>query len=227
MSFLLRQLMVGITIQTLIIGGALFLPAGTWYWWRAWVILAAFAIASGATILIVFPQRKDLLRERMKPWVQRDQPTSDKVAVQLFMLFFIASILVVPLDVFRFHWLPQTPVWVSWLGLLLFCVGCIIISLVFKENPFAAPVVKHQPDQRVIGTGVYAMVRHPMYSGFALLAIGMTLWLESFVGAIAACLPVVVLAARSGFEEEFLKQNLPGYVAYTRQVRYRLIPFLW
>lgn len=229
MMFLLRQLMVGIMVQTLIVGGALFLPAGTWHWGRAWVMLATVAIGSAATMLLVFPGREDLLRERMKPLVQEGQPTADRVAVLLFLLFYIVSILVISLDVFRFHWLPQPSTWVSGLGLLLFVIGQTIISLVFKENPFAAPVVKYQPerDQKVIDTGVYRAVRHPMYSGFALLAIGMALWLESFMGAIVSCIPIVILAVRITIEEQFLKQTLPGYPAYTQQVRYRLIPFVW
>lgn len=227
LRFLLRQLMVGIIAQTLIVGGALFLPAGTWHWRRAWIMLATFAIGSAATMLLVFPGREALLRERMKPWVQRGQPTVDKVAVLLFLFFYIVSILVIPLDVFRFHWLPQPSTWVSGLGLLLFVTGCTIISLVFKENPFAAPVIKYQKNQKVISTGVYGVVRHPMYFGFALLAIGMALWLESFVGAIASCIPIVILAVRITIEEQFLKQILPAYPAYTERVRYRLIPFVW
>lgn len=227
MRFLLRQLLVGLISQTLIVGGALFLPAGTLRWGRAWVMLAAFAIAYAATILLVFPGREDLLRERMKPWVQKGQPTADKVTVLLFMFFYIVSILVIPLDVFRFHWLPQPSMWVSVLGLLLFVIGCTIMALVFKENAFAAPVVKYQPDQKVIDTGVYGVVRHPMYFGFVLLAIGMALWLESFMGAIVSFIPIVILAVRITIEEQFLNKTLPDYRAYTQQVRYRLIPFVW
>jgi protein-S-isoprenylcysteine O-methyltransferase Ste14 len=225
--FLLRQLVVGITVQTLIVGGALFLPAATWHWARAWIMLAIFAIASGVSILVVFPGREDLLRERMKPWVQEGQLRADRVAVLLFLFFYIVSILVIPLDVFRYHWLPQPSMWISGLGLLLFVIGCIVITLVFKENPFAAPVVKYQRNQKVVDTGVYRVVRHPMYSGFALLAIGMALWLESFLGAIASLIPIAILAVRSSIEEQFLKETLPGYPAYTQQVPYRLIPFVW
>jgi protein-S-isoprenylcysteine O-methyltransferase Ste14 len=218
---------VGITVQTLIVGGALFLPAGTWHWARAWIILTIFAIASAVTIMVIFPGREDLLRERMKPWVQEGQLTADRVAVLLFLFFYVASIVVIPLDVFRYHWLPGPSMWISGLGLLLFVMGCIIVSLVFKENPFAAPVVKYQRDQKVVNTGVYGVVRHPMYSGFALLAIGMPLWLESFVGAIVSLIPVAILAVRTTIEEHFLKQTLPDYPAYTQQVRCRLIPFVW
>ena len=107
--------------------------------------------------------------------------------------------------------------------------GWWIISLVFKENAFAAPVVKHQEErhQTVIDTGVYSIVRHPMYAGAALLLIGMPLWLESNAGVLLASVPIGILVVRILFEEKFLRRELKGYDAYTKRVRYRLIPGLW
>jgi protein-S-isoprenylcysteine O-methyltransferase Ste14 len=118
---------------------------------------------------------------------------------------------------------------VSSLGLLLFVAGWWIISLAFRENAFAAPVVKHQEErhQTVIDTGVYSIVRHPLYTGTALLLVGMPLWLESYAAAVLASVPIGLLAVRILFEERFLKRELKGYKAYTGRVRYRLIPWLW
>jgi len=98
-----------------------------------------------------------------------------------------------------------------------------------KVNPFAVPVVKLQEErqQRVIDTAIYALVRHPMYTGFLPFAVGPALWLESCAAALLAIVPIAVLAVRSVFEERFLKRELRGYEAYTKKVRYRLIPFVW
>lgn len=118
---------------------------------------------------------------------------------------------------------------VSSLGLLLVVAGWWIIALSFKENAFAALVVKHQEErqQTVIDTGPYGTVRHPMYAGSVLLLVGMPLWLESYAAALLASVPVGMLAVRIVVEEQFLRRELKGYDAYTERIRYRLIPFLW
>jgi protein-S-isoprenylcysteine O-methyltransferase Ste14 len=124
---------------------------------------------------------------------------------------------------------PKPSGLVSFLGLALYVAGWWIMILAMKVNPFAVPVVRLQEErhQRVIDTGVYAVVRHPMYTGFAPMVVGPALWLQSYVAALLAIVPIAVLAARSVFEERFLKRELRGYEAYTKKVRYRLIPFVW
>jgi protein-S-isoprenylcysteine O-methyltransferase Ste14 len=141
----------------------------------------------------------------------------------------VGQIVFTPLDVFRFHLLPKPSGLVSFFGLALYGAGWWIIPLAMTVNPFAVPVVRLQEErhQRVIDTGVYAVVRHPMYTGFVPMVVGPALWLESCVAALLAIVPIAVLAARSVFEERFLKRELRGYDAYTKKVRYRLIPFVW
>jgi len=118
---------------------------------------------------------------------------------------------------------------VSFFGLALYVAGWWIMTLAMKVNPFAVPVVRLQEErhQRVIDSGVYAVVRHPMYAGFVPMVLGPALWLGSYASALLAIVPIVVLAVRSVFEEGFLKRELKGYDAYTEKVRYRLIPFVW
>jgi len=142
---------------------------------------------------------------------------------------FFGLIAVIPLDVFRFHLLGKPNAIVSGIGLLLFVAGWWMIALSFKENTFAAPVVKHQAErhQTVVDTGVYGIVRHPMYAGAVLLMIGMPLWLESYAAALLAIAPIALLAVRILFEEQFLRQELNGYDAYTERVRYKLLPYVW
>lgn len=223
------RLIGGVIGNLAIFGGLLFLPAGTFNWWRAWALLGVVVVGTVATMVGVFAGNQELLDERLKPPIQKDQPLADKIILLPLLAAFFGVILFIPLDVFRFHLMSKPATVVSSLGLLLFVAGWWIISLSFKENTFAAPVVKHQEERRhtVIDTGVYSVVRHPMYTGTVLLLVGMPLWLESYAAALLASVPIGLLAVRILFEERFLKQELKGYEAYTSRVRYRLIPLLW
>jgi protein-S-isoprenylcysteine O-methyltransferase Ste14 len=118
---------------------------------------------------------------------------------------------------------------VSSLGLALAIAGGWTAYLALRENAFAALAVKHQEERQhtVIDTGVYSIVRHPLYAGDALVMVGIPLWLESYAAALLASVPIATVALRILFEERFLRRELEGYEAYTQRVRYRLIPFLW
>jgi len=170
-----------------------------------------------------------LLEERLKPPVQKGQPLADKVLITLLFITFIGLMLSIPLDVFRFHLMGKPRTLVSSLGLALLVVGWWIAYLGLRENTFAAPVVKHQEErhQIVIDTGVYSVVRHPLYAGGALVMLGLPLWLESYAAAWLASVPLATLPLRILFEERFLRRERKGYHAYTERVRYRLIPFVW
>lgn len=224
-----RRLILGIVWNTLVFGAVLFFPAGTFNWPRAWVLLAVVFISSAVTMIAVFRTRQDLLKERLKGVIQKGQPIIDRLIVLAFIFAYGLSVALIPLDVFRYHLLPKPNIVVSSLGLVLVVIGWWIISLVFKENAFAAPVVRHQSERQhhVVDTGVYAIVRHPMYAGIFLFNVGMALWLESYAAAIATAIPMALLAVRIVFEERFLKRELPGYAAYTQKVHYRMIPFVW
>lgn len=207
----------------------LFLPAGTWDWWRAWFFLAVITVASVLTMRYVFAGNRDLLAERLKPPIQHGQPLSDKIIVLLLLVAIVVQIVLAPFDVFRFHWLPRPGHLVSILGLALSLAGWVIVTLALKANTFAVLVVRHQVERQhqVIDRGVYAIVRHPMYSGLLLYQLGYTLWLESYAAALMTLPLAAVLALRILVEERFLKKELPGYTAYTTRVRWRLIPPLW
>ncbi len=149
--------------------------------------------------------------------------------VILLVVSYVGQIVFIPLDVFRFHLVAKPGALVSFFGLALYIAGWWIMTLAMKVNPFAVPVVRLQEErhQRVIDTDIYGVVRHPMYAGFVPMVVGPALWLGSYVAALLAIVPIAVLAARSVFEERFLKRELKGYDAYTEKVRYRLIPFVW
>jgi len=223
------RLIVGVIANVAIFGGLLFLPAGTFDWWRAWTFLGVIIVGTVATMVGVFASNQGLLDERLKPPIQKGQPLADKILVIPLIAAFFGLIFFIPLDVFRLHLMSKPATMVSSLGLLLFVAGWWIISLSFRENAFAAPVVKHQEERRhtVIDTGVYSVVRHPMYTGAALLLVGMPLWLESYAAALLAIIPIGLLTVRILFEERFLRRELKGYEAYTGRVPWRLIPLLW
>ncbi len=225
----IRRLITSIVWNLLVFGTLLFLPARTLDWWRAWVLIGVLLIATVITMFGVMRTRPDLLKERLKGIIQKGQPWSDRIIVLLFMVTYLGSVAFIPIDVFYLHIFPKPNLLVSSLGLILVVVGWTVISLVFKENDFAAPVVRHQAEREhhVVDTGVYAIVRHPMYAGLALYNIGLALWLESYAAALIALVPLASLAVRIIFEERFLKNALPGYDAYTQKVRYRVVPFVW
>jgi len=227
-KFFLRTI-VSVLFSALMFSALLLLPAWTWKWARAWVLLALVMVGSVVTMLAAFRDNEGLYQERKRGLFQKDQPLADKLVLAPFALSFYGQIVCVPLDVFRWHLLPRPGPLVSALGLIMFLAGWVLMTLAFRANAFAAPVVKHQKERghRVIDTGAYAVVRHPMYTGVVLLLPGLALWLESTAGALFALVPIGLLAVRILVEESFLRRELPGYADYTQHVRWRLVPGLW
>jgi len=213
------KLIVGVVSNVAIFGVSLFLPAGTLDWWRAWVFLGVVLVAAVASTASLYRSDMALLEERFKPPIQKGQPLADKILVFLLLATFIGLIVFIPLDVFRFHLLTRPGTVVSSTGLLLFAAGWWILTLAMLDNPFAVPVVRLQEEraQTVIDSGVYSVVRHPMYAGTIPLLVGMSLWLESYAAAVLAIIPVSTLVLRIRIEEEFLRRKLKGYEEYTLQ----------
>jgi len=223
------KLAFGVILDVAIFGCSLFLPAGTLDWWRAWVFLGVVFVGAVVGTVTLYRANKELLEERFKPVWQKGQPFADKIVVLLLIAAFIGLIVFIPLDVFRFHLLGKPGIVVSSAGLIFFVVGWWIMTFAVLENAFASPVVRLQEErqQKVIDSGVYSVVRHPMYAGAVVLFVGMPLWLESYAATILAAVPIGILAMRILIEERFLRRELKGYNAYTEKVRYRLIPFVW
>lgn len=226
---LLVKLAVSIVIQLAAFAALLFLPAGTLQWPRAWFLFGIVCAATLASLATLLPDRTGLLNERLKLPIQKGQPFADKIVTLLIGVTFSGLLAFIPLDVFRLHLMGQPGTAVSALGLALFGAGWWIATLALKQNAFAAPVVKYQQDRRqtVVDSGVYGVVRHPMYAGATLLLVGTPLWLQSYAATGLAIVPIGVLLLRIWVEERFLRQHLAGYDAYAERVRFRLIPFVW
>jgi protein-S-isoprenylcysteine O-methyltransferase Ste14 len=216
----------GVLYNFVLFGAALFLPAQTLHWTRAWIFLAVVSVAS---IFTIFALPEDLLKERMKSPLQKTQPLTDKIILIAFMLSYAGSLVLCGLDVFHYHLMEPPPLWLSVLGLGLYAVGWRISAAAILENSFAAAVVRLQEERghHLVDTGPYRFVRHPMYAGLIPMAIGAPLWLESYAGVFAGIVSIVLIAVRIVFEERFLRRALTGYEEFTHRTRYRLIPRVW
>jgi protein-S-isoprenylcysteine O-methyltransferase Ste14 len=168
-----------------------------------------------------------LLNERLGSFVQRDQKGWDKIFMVTVLVLWFAWFALMGLDV-RYHW-SDVPLYAQVVGFLLLVLGCTLVGLTFKANSFAAPVVKIQKERahRVISSGPYAYVRHPMYAGALLINIGAPLLLGSWWGLVFVPLFVGLFVLRIGIEERTLRTALQGYDAYAARVRYRVIPLIW
>ena len=211
----------------LLLGIPLFLAAGTLAWIAGWsfLILLHGWMLIGIWLLLRF--NPGLLAERINP-SQAQQKSWDKVFLGVFYILFFAMLILMPLDVVRFHW-SSMPWWLQVVGAMLLIGGFVIISLTFRENSFLSPTVRIQEErqQTTISTGPYHYVRHPMYAGGIPLFLGTPLLLGSWygVGLFLLLLPAVVV--RATLEERTLRAELPGYAAYMAEVKYRLIPHIW
>jgi protein-S-isoprenylcysteine O-methyltransferase Ste14 len=207
----------------------LFSLAGDWGWTEGWIFSIIFCLLSFTIVIYLYVNDPALLNERFGPPVQKGQKSWDKIWLSSFILGFLVWFAIMPLDAKRFGWSPDFSLWIKLLGTLLFILAFMILFSALKENTFAAPVVKMQKErgQKVISTGLYGIVRHPMYCGGTLLFIGAPLLLGSVYGLAIGLLLVILIAVRSLGEEEMLREELDGYNEYMKEVKWRLIPFVF
>ena len=198
---------------------------GTLDWWQAWLYLVVYFGASIAITLYLIRRDPALLARRMRggPWAEK-QPVQ-RVIMVLASVAFIGLTILPALDK-RFGW-SHMPVATVIAGNLLVAAGWLGIYRVFRENSFTSATIERAPDQRVVSTGPYAIVRHPMYSAALVMLLGAPIALGSWWGLVALAVISPALIWRIFDEEKFLAANLAGYAEYKEKVRYRLIPHLW
>jgi protein-S-isoprenylcysteine O-methyltransferase Ste14 len=213
-------------LQLLImLGLTIFLPAWTLDYWQAWILVAIFFACTLAVTLYLMKNDPKLLERRVKAGVGAEQERSQNIIQAFAALVFIAIFVVSALD-HRFSWSTVPPSLIA-LGDVLIVLGFYLVFLVFKENTFASGTIEVGAEQKVIATGPYALVRHPMYVGALVMLVGVPLALGSLWGLIAIVPMVAVLIARLLDEEKFLAKNLAGYSEYQGKVRHRLLPLIW
>jgi len=213
-------------IQLLVIMALLiFVPAGTLDYPQAWIFLAVFFTPVLAITIYLMKNDPKLLERRIKAGPADEKETSQKIIQFLAMIDFIAVMLVPAFD-HRFAWSAVSPYVVA-AGDILVVLGFLIVFLVFKENTFTSAIIELSSEQKVIATGPYALVRHPMYIGALIMLVGVPIALGSWWGLLTVVAMTLVIVWRLLDEEKFLARNLSGYSEYQNAVRYRLLPFVW
>ncbi len=209
---------------------ALLWPAGTLDWWEAWAVILIWSVYGIALTVYLLRHDPALLAERLKFFpISKEQKSWDKV---IMLLFFVAAIglYVVPgFDVVRYGWSEPLPLWMRWFAIIIHVPCFVALGWVMRENTFLAQVVKIDKarEHKVITTGPYAIVRHPMYTIAILLLFAMPVALGSRYGLLLSSLLGLMLIVRTYFEDRVLQAELEGYSEYAKKTRYRLLPGVW
>ncbi len=225
MNKLIPQALTTFFIGLLILGALLFLPAWTLNYWQAWLFIFVFLISVNAIGLYLAIKDPVLLERRKKFGPAQEQSPTQKIAISMGILTILSMFVFCALS-HRFNGSP-VPAVVSLIGDGLVALGLYINLIVFKANSYGGSTIETVEEQRVITTGPYALIRHPMYAGVLVMLTGIPLALDAWWGLAALAIGIPALIGRILDEEKFLKQNLHGYEEYSRQVRHRLIPYIW
>ena len=225
MSSLYIKAFVALVILFLVMASLLFAAAGTIHYWQGWTFLAVYFAASIAITLYLIERDPALLERRMRGGPFAEKEPAQKVIMSITSLGFIALIVLPGID-HRLGWSDPPPA-AAVAGNVLVLFGWTGIFLVFSENSFTSSTIELAPDQRVISTGPYALVRHPMYAAALMMLLGIPIALGSWWSVLLVIAMMPAFIWRMLDEERFLARNLPGYTEYLGSVRYRLLPRVW
>lgn len=215
----------GLAFLVLFMAACVFGPAWTFDYWQAWVFLGAYTFPVITITLYLVKNDPKLLERRITAGPLAEKERNQKVIQTLAQIVFISTLLIPSLD-HRFGWSTLSPVAVI-VGDCLVVTGILIVFFVFRENTFTSGVIEVAAEQRVISTGPYAIVRHPMYAGALIMLAGVPIALGSWWGLLTIVPMTAVIVGRIVNEEKFLANNLSGYVDYQTTVRSRLVPGIW
>lgn len=220
------QLIIHATVKLIfglgIIALLLFLPAGTWHFWNAWLLIALLFIPMICMGVVMLVSSPELLSKRLN---NKEKEQTQKKVVALSGVMFIAGFLLCGLD-HHFGW-SHMPVWVVITASLLFLIGYMLYAEVLRENAYLSRTVEVQDDQQLIDTGLYSVVRHPMYTATLLMFLSMPLILGSWWALLIFLIYPILIIKRIQNEEQVLREGLKGYNDYQQRVRWRLIPYVW
>ncbi|MBO4362349.1 MAG: isoprenylcysteine carboxylmethyltransferase family protein [Paludibacteraceae bacterium] len=216
------QALTKFALGLLLIGLLLFLPAGTFDFWQAWLFIGILFVPMFIAGIVLMIRQPDLLRKRLDA---KEQQQEQKWVVALSGLMFIAVFVVAGLSR-RFGWY-MLPDWAVYAATAVFLAAYILYAEVMRENVWLSRTIEVQKDQQVVSTGLYGIVRHPMYAATLLLFLSMPLVLASPWSLVIMLLYIPIIALRIRNEEQVLERELKGYKEYKQRVRYRVVPFIW
>ena len=209
-------------LGVVLVGVLIFLPAGTFRYYGGWLLVGILFVSMFAAGLVLLSKNPNLLQSRLKA---KETRAEQDLVVKLSGLMFIAGFVVAGLD-FRFGWLTL-PGWVNWVASGLFLIAYLLYAEVLRENAYLSRTIEVQEGQKVVSTGLYGIVRHPMYSATLLLFLSMPFVLGSFLSFLCFLFYPVLIIKRLKNEETLLEEELEGYKEYKEKVKYRLIPGIW
>ena len=206
----------------IVVSALLFVPAGTLKWSAAWLFLGILFVPMFAAGIVMMIRNPALLEKRLSA---KEEQKEQKIVILLSGLMFLSAFVAAGLN-YRFGWVPL-PDWVSWAAAGLFLAAYLLYAEVLRENVYLSRTIEVQEDQKVVDTGLYGVVRHPMYSATLLLFLSMGLVLGSVISFVILLCYIPIIAKRIRNEEKVLLDGLQGYSEYRKKVKYRLIPFIW
>ncbi len=225
MNDLNKRAFAGLLGLVVVMAALIFLPAWTLDYWQAWIFLTVFFLSVLAITVYLMKKDPKLLERRINAGPGAETQRSQQIIQFLAQIAFIAVIVVPAID-HRFGWSTMPP-YMSAVGDLLVALGFLVVFLVFKENTYTSAIIEVGSEQKIISTGPYALVRHPMYIGALIMLAGVPLALGSWWGLFTIIPITLVIVWRLLDEEKFLAKNLAGYLEYQSKVRCRLLPFIW
>ena len=219
---LLKDALIKIAFGIVAMGLLLFIPAGTIHWLDGWLLMIILFVPMFFAGLVMYAKAPDLLRSRLRA---KETQSEQKDVIKYSGLMFLAAFIIAGLN-YRFQWIMM-PRAVVWIGVVIFLLAYCLFGEVLRENQYLSRVIEVQEDQTVVDTGLYGIVRHPMYTATVLLFLSMPLVLNSLISFIIMLAYIPIIVKRIKNEEEVLEQELKGYREYKQKVKYRLIPFVW
>ena len=219
---LLTQSLTKFFLGVIVLGILIFLPAGSLHYWQGWLLMGILFVPMFVAGLVMLAKNPDLLRKRLNA---KEQEAEQKTVVKLSGMLFIAAFVVAGLN-WRFGWWVL-PDWAVWVAAGLFLASYLLYAEVLRENTYLSRTIEVQENQKVIDTGLYGIVRHPMYMATTVLFLAMPLVLASPISFIIMLGYIPVIAKRIKNEERVLEEGLEGYGEYKEKVKYRILPYIW
>jgi protein-S-isoprenylcysteine O-methyltransferase Ste14 len=219
---LFAQAITKVISGLLLVGFLLFLPAGSFLYWNGWLLIAVLFVPMIVAGFVMMKKNPELLRKRLNA---KEEQSEQKTVIVLSGVMFLAAFIVAGLN-FRFGWIVL-PNWIVYVATAVFLLGYILYAEVLRENAYLSRTVEIQENQKVIDTGLYGIVRHPMYMSTFLLFLSMPLILGSVISFVIMLVYIPIIAKRIRNEEQVLEEGLAGYSDYNKQVKYKVIPYVW